>query len=159
MIQAGQVAEQIAGPHRECDDPWYSCPLSKEGCADDSLPIECRCGRDELVKRITDALTTATQQGREEQKLTGVCSHPMTSKCERPLVEVCLTQHKWLHEQVAQVEQAREHGRQAERERTEKFIQAHLPGCRCRRVSTGHNLNCLTQRLLDALHSDAPEAP
>jgi hypothetical protein len=35
-------------PHYTCDDVWYSCPLSADGCADDSLPgDECNCGAEE----------------------------------------------------------------------------------------------------------------
>ena len=30
--------------HRECEDCWYSCPLSREGCCDDARPKECDCG-------------------------------------------------------------------------------------------------------------------
>lgn len=29
--------------HHICEDCWYSCPLSKEGCCDDR-ETECNCG-------------------------------------------------------------------------------------------------------------------
>jgi len=29
--------------HKECDDRWYSCPLSEEGCANESVS-GCSCG-------------------------------------------------------------------------------------------------------------------
>lgn len=29
--------------HASCEDPWYSCPLSVDGCADDR-EIDCNCG-------------------------------------------------------------------------------------------------------------------
>ena len=32
--------------HYECEDPWYSCPKSEEGCADDERGDECTCGAD-----------------------------------------------------------------------------------------------------------------
>ena len=30
--------------HYECDDCWYSCPMSDEGCCDDSAGGDCNCG-------------------------------------------------------------------------------------------------------------------
>jgi len=29
--------------HSECEDPWYSCPLSEEGCVDERS-TGCTCG-------------------------------------------------------------------------------------------------------------------
>ena len=35
--------------HYECaDDPYYSCPKSTGGCADNSKTLECDCGADEF---------------------------------------------------------------------------------------------------------------
>jgi len=31
--------------HNECEDPWYSCPLSAEGCVDERQS-GCTCGAD-----------------------------------------------------------------------------------------------------------------
>lgn len=36
--------------HYECEDSWYSCPLSTEGCADDKQ-TECTCGQPERSKQ------------------------------------------------------------------------------------------------------------
>lgn len=34
--------------HYYCDDTWYSCPLSIDGCADEFIDKnECNCGADE----------------------------------------------------------------------------------------------------------------
>lgn len=33
-------------PHHYCDDGWYSCPLSDDGCADEEAGDECTCGAD-----------------------------------------------------------------------------------------------------------------
>ena len=50
-------AREIAGSHLYVGDPWYSCPLSAEGCCDDRQPKDkCNCGYDERVERIADAL-------------------------------------------------------------------------------------------------------
>ena len=63
---ARQVAEQIAGGHYFCEDCWYSCPLSSDGCCDESQ-VGCTCGRDARVERITRALSEARRQVWEEQ--------------------------------------------------------------------------------------------
>ena len=44
------------GTHYECDDRWYSCPKSQEGCADDREPGQCTCGADFTNERIDAAL-------------------------------------------------------------------------------------------------------
>jgi hypothetical protein len=36
------LRESMRG-HYQCDDPWYSCPLNPEGCADERQ-TECTCG-------------------------------------------------------------------------------------------------------------------
>ena len=33
--------------HSYCDDGWYSCPKSEDGCADDSVDDKCNCGAEE----------------------------------------------------------------------------------------------------------------
>jgi len=58
-------AEQVAGSHYECEDCWYSCPLSDGGCCDDRQPKECNCGRDERIKRIMHELRDAEARGWE----------------------------------------------------------------------------------------------
>lgn len=46
--------------HEEQEDPWYSCPLSKEGCANDRQD-ECTCsfenineGINNLIKKVLE---------------------------------------------------------------------------------------------------------
>jgi len=58
-------AEQIAGGHYECDDSWYSCPLSPDGCADERQE-GCTCGRDRLVQQIAAALADERRKALEE---------------------------------------------------------------------------------------------
>jgi hypothetical protein len=42
--------------HYYCEDSWYSCPLSEDGCADEQYPNdECNCGADKYNKSV-DAL-------------------------------------------------------------------------------------------------------
>lgn len=45
--------------HKTCEDSWYSCPLSAEGCADDR-ETTCNCGADDRNKTL-DAIIGAIQ--------------------------------------------------------------------------------------------------
>jgi hypothetical protein len=50
---ARAAAEKIAGPHYECEDCWYSCPLSSGGCCNENEAKDiCTCGRDARVEAI-----------------------------------------------------------------------------------------------------------
>jgi hypothetical protein len=56
----------IAGPHDECDDPWYSCPKSHTYKGHDDRE-HCTCGKDardlllgEVIAALTLASVTAT---------------------------------------------------------------------------------------------------
>lgn len=44
-------------PHYTCEDCWYSCPLSEEGCCD-KRETECTCGAEKHNAAIDAALTT-----------------------------------------------------------------------------------------------------
>ena len=65
MTDTRARAEQIAGGHYECDDSWYSCPLSTDGCAD-KRQEGCTCGRDRLVQQIDAALADERRRAQEE---------------------------------------------------------------------------------------------
>ena len=49
--------EEHKHTHHYCDDCWYSCPKSEEGCCDKSQGDECNCGADEYNKMIDDLIT------------------------------------------------------------------------------------------------------
>lgn len=55
-----KLVEMAKQPHYTCDDPWYNCPLSEEGCRNDALDHgKCNCGADkhnEEVSRLSDIL-------------------------------------------------------------------------------------------------------
>lgn len=35
--------------HYQCEDNWYSCPKSEDGCSNDNYnKTECNCGADEI---------------------------------------------------------------------------------------------------------------
>jgi len=40
--------------HYSCDDCFYSCPKSEEGCCNDELEDECNCGADEHNKEVNE---------------------------------------------------------------------------------------------------------
>lgn len=49
----------IIRSHYSCEDGWYSCPKSAEGCLNDRESGECTCGVDEHnaeVERVFDDL-------------------------------------------------------------------------------------------------------
>ena len=53
-VIAGLVeAAQEKAHHHVCEDSWYSCPKSSEGCANDfDRGTECNCGADKLIAAL-----------------------------------------------------------------------------------------------------------
>ncbi len=57
--------EMRATKHYECEDKWYSCPLSDEGCADERQ-TDCTCNatvaheRADRIDAILTSLASAT---------------------------------------------------------------------------------------------------
>jgi hypothetical protein len=45
-VQVVTFLDSIHRKHYESPDDWYSCPKSKEGCADPEQGKECNCGAD-----------------------------------------------------------------------------------------------------------------
>lgn len=66
MTDHAQRAVELAGSHYNCEDPWYSCPKSSDGCVNDAQGPECNCGVDKRTKQIDAALTQAHADGRRE---------------------------------------------------------------------------------------------
>jgi|SRR5208282_4906089 len=48
--------------HHICEDCWYSCPLSSEGCCDERQ-IECNCGAEEHNAAIDAVLSSPPPKG------------------------------------------------------------------------------------------------
>lgn len=44
-----EAAEKVK--HYECEDSWYSCPESENGCSDDRK-VGCNCYAGELIKAL-----------------------------------------------------------------------------------------------------------
>ena len=56
-----KMAELAMRTHSNSDDPYYSCPLSENGCCNDDLPKdECHCGADEHNKKVDELLISLT---------------------------------------------------------------------------------------------------
>ena len=53
-MRAALVAAKMT--HYTCEDPWYSCPKSPDGCIDDGQGSECNCGADSHNAAIDRAL-------------------------------------------------------------------------------------------------------
>jgi hypothetical protein len=44
--------------HYNCEDTWYGCPKSEEGCANDAYkPDECNCGADDHNAKVEALLS------------------------------------------------------------------------------------------------------
>lgn len=49
--------------HYYCEDSWYSCPQSEDGCADDRRRgNKCDCGADAFNAEIDSLLSDSAQQ-------------------------------------------------------------------------------------------------
>jgi hemerythrin-like domain-containing protein len=63
-----EQASQLAGGHHHCEDSWYSCPLSQEGCSDDRQPsATCNCGHDDRASEIAKALEDVYRRGWDDR--------------------------------------------------------------------------------------------
>jgi hypothetical protein len=38
--------------HYYCEDSWYSCPKTEDGCSDELAGTECNCGADEHNQKV-----------------------------------------------------------------------------------------------------------
>jgi hypothetical protein len=48
--------------HYYCEDCWYSCPKSKEGCCNDAEGDECNCGADSHNVEVTKLLAQVSME-------------------------------------------------------------------------------------------------
>lgn len=60
MISPEELIEYLESTrkqHDTCEDSWYSCPKSEDGCGNDSLPAnECNCGADTFNKKLDNII-------------------------------------------------------------------------------------------------------
>lgn len=48
--------------HEECEDCWYSCPLSEGGCCDESQKKECNCGEENRHRKVKQYLSSCQER-------------------------------------------------------------------------------------------------
>ena len=59
---ADHIKSTIGTRHSECEDAWYSCPKSEDGCANDNFsPDECTCGLDYRNEKASKVLSEYKQ--------------------------------------------------------------------------------------------------
>jgi hypothetical protein len=54
-----ELAKLARRNHYTCEDTWYSCPKSPDGCANDAAGDECDCGADSHNDKIDELLSRA----------------------------------------------------------------------------------------------------
>ena len=47
--------------HSQCEDSWFSCPLSHDGCSDRSQGDACNCGADKHNENVEAAYAEAVR--------------------------------------------------------------------------------------------------
>ena len=53
--------------HYYCEDCWYSCPKSEDGCCDDRQGDECNCGADRWNNYIDELISKHTEKHRRDK--------------------------------------------------------------------------------------------
>jgi len=71
--------------HYSCEDCWYSCPKSGDGCCDDRQGDECNCGTDKWNAEV-DAMLAAAQQ--EDQRESPSNPSPSTGQSKQGLTAI-----------------------------------------------------------------------
>lgn len=63
--RCGRLAELAMRTHYTCEDTWYSCPKSEDGCADD-FKTGCTCGADENNAEVQAIINNIRPDAGEE---------------------------------------------------------------------------------------------
>lgn len=64
-----EALEKLRRKHDECEDCWYSCPKSEDGCCDDEQGDECNCGADKHNAILDTALSALDQLAPKAEKV------------------------------------------------------------------------------------------
>lgn len=56
IVELEKALREARRSHYSCEDCWYSCPLSEDGCCNESEGTECNCGASEHNAKIDTAL-------------------------------------------------------------------------------------------------------
>ena len=77
-----QLKARLRREHYSCEDPWYSCPRSDDGCLNEGEGTECNCGADNFNALLDDLLTgmklvPADAVVLTQEQATGLVSYPI----------------------------------------------------------------------------------
>jgi len=102
-----KLLAELNAPHTECEDPWYSCPKSPEGCANDGEdPNICTCGTDYWLGRLNHIANAAYDAGREAEM--ELCCKDVCAFCRNTENYAPATLGDvWLHGLICDVEDYR----------------------------------------------------
>lgn len=53
-VKIDSLCDLAERKHLECEDSWYSCPKSAEGCANEDAGDKCTCGADSRNEQIAE---------------------------------------------------------------------------------------------------------
>jgi hypothetical protein len=67
-----QAIREVLVPreHYSCDDSWYSCPKSEDGCSNQDYGSDCICGADEHNSRVIKALAALDELAAQDAELS-----------------------------------------------------------------------------------------
>lgn len=68
LVPEASFIEKLKGlkrGHDYCEDPWYSCPLAEDGCADDRKGPGCECGADAHNAKVDALIAACSPQERQ----------------------------------------------------------------------------------------------
>lgn len=72
-----QQINRLRVPHYICEDPWFSCPKSEEGCANDNAPDECTCIAEEHEQRVVALLQWLERANLVDEKPQSYCLYTL----------------------------------------------------------------------------------
>jgi hypothetical protein len=56
--------EELRMWHKSCEDNWYSCPMSADGCSDDREEHKCNCGAEEHNNQLDKIIAFLSEKHR-----------------------------------------------------------------------------------------------
>jgi len=63
------ILQKLKTKHYECEDCWYSCPKSEEGCCNEYAEDICTCGADRQNALVDEATSIVAQLTAENEQL------------------------------------------------------------------------------------------
>lgn len=86
MSEKNKLLERLKEyfPHLECEDSWYSCPLSIEGCINPKRGRACTCGAEFNRGRMIIFITTHTEEAVKKERCRWFCKDHSSSSVNDP---------------------------------------------------------------------------